>query len=79
MPTATEKPSARSTASTGMATSQPRMRFERDEPSGSPESLTERELEILRLLASGYSNREIARALFGVTFKTAPPMSAIAR
>ncbi len=36
---------------------------EGDEPSGSPESLTERELEILRLLASGYSNREIARAL----------------
>jgi DNA-binding NarL/FixJ family response regulator len=33
------------------------------EPAGSPESLTERELEILRLLASGYSNREIARAL----------------
>jgi DNA-binding NarL/FixJ family response regulator len=36
---------------------------EGDEPSGSPESLTERELEILRLLVSGYSNREIARAL----------------
>ena len=36
---------------------------EGDESSGSPEPLTERELEILRLLASGYSNREIARAL----------------
>ncbi|HEY5243597.1 MAG TPA: response regulator transcription factor [Polyangiaceae bacterium] len=37
---------------------------EDDEPFDSPESLTEREREILRLLASGYSNREIARALF---------------
>ncbi len=37
-----------------------------DEPSDSPESLTEREREILRLLASGYSNREIARALLVV-------------
>ena len=26
--------------------------------------LTERELEVLRLVASGFSNREIARALF---------------
>ncbi|MGW4801830.1 helix-turn-helix domain-containing protein [Nonomuraea sp. NPDC004297] len=26
--------------------------------------LTERELEVLRLVAEGYSNREIARALF---------------
>jgi DNA-binding NarL/FixJ family response regulator len=39
---------------------------EDDEPFDSPESLTEREREILRLLASGYSNREIARALFVV-------------
>jgi DNA-binding NarL/FixJ family response regulator len=39
---------------------------EDDEPFDSPESLTERECEILRLLASGYSNREIARALFVV-------------
>ena len=36
---------------------------EDDEPLNGPESLTEREREILRLLASGYSNREIARAL----------------
>ena len=36
---------------------------EDDEPFDGPESLTERELQILRLLASGYSNREIARAL----------------
>ena len=40
--------------------------YEEDEPSDSPESLTEREREILRLLASGYSNREIARALLVV-------------
>ena len=39
---------------------------ENAEPSESPESLTEREREILRLLASGYSNREIARALLVV-------------
>lgn len=39
---------------------------ESDEPSNAPESLTEREIEILRLLASGYSNREIARALLVV-------------
>ena len=37
-----------------------------DEPVDKPEPLTEREREILRLLASGYSNREIARALFVV-------------
>ncbi|MFD2356993.1 LuxR C-terminal-related transcriptional regulator [Nonomuraea ferruginea] len=28
------------------------------------QQLTERELEVLRLVAEGYSNREIARALF---------------
>ena len=39
---------------------------EGDEPVDGSESLTEREREILRLLASGYSNREIARALFVV-------------
>ena len=39
---------------------------EDEEPFDSPESLTEREREILRLLASGYSNREIARALLVV-------------
>ncbi len=39
---------------------------EDDEPVDGSESLTEREREILRLLASGYSNREIARALFVV-------------
>jgi DNA-binding NarL/FixJ family response regulator len=39
---------------------------EDDEPFDGPESLTEREREILRLLASGYSNREIARALLVV-------------
>ena len=37
-------------------------------PDGSPpspqEPLTERELEVLRLMAGGYSNREIGRALF---------------
>lgn len=35
----------------------------RDETHGLPESLTERELEILRLMASGIGNREIAQAL----------------
>jgi two-component system, NarL family, response regulator LiaR len=30
---------------------------------GSPERLTRREIEVLRLLASGQSNKEIARAL----------------
>ena len=39
---------------------------EDDAPIENPEALTEREREILRLLASGYSNREIARALFVV-------------
>ena len=35
------------------------------EPDGfaAPEPLTERETEILRLMAGGYSNKEIARAL----------------
>lgn len=37
-----------------------------DEPAATMERLTEREREILRLLASGYSNRDIARALFVV-------------
>lgn len=37
-----------------------------DETHGVAEALTEREREILRLLASGYSNRDIARALFVV-------------
>ena len=39
---------------------------EQDKRAGGMESLTEREREILRLLASGYSNRDIARALFVV-------------
>ena len=37
--------------------------------SGSDEKLTEREVEVLRLLAGGYSNREIGAAL-GVTERT---------
>jgi DNA-binding NarL/FixJ family response regulator len=36
----------------------------RPDSEGRPEPLTGRELEVLRLMAGGYSNREIARALF---------------
>jgi DNA-binding NarL/FixJ family response regulator len=39
---------------------------EADEAFDSPESLTDRERQVLRLLASGYSNREIAGALLVV-------------
>lgn len=34
------------------------------QPPGSPEGLTRRELEVLRLIAEGHSNREIAETLF---------------
>lgn len=42
-----------------------RIRAEPDasEPQDSPERLTKRELDVLRLMAGGYSNREIAEAL----------------
>jgi DNA-binding NarL/FixJ family response regulator len=40
-----------------------RMRGEAGESHGTPERLTKRELEVLRLLAGGYSNREISEAL----------------
>ncbi len=36
----------------------------RSEEEEAPEPLTERELEVLRLMAGGYSNREIGRGLF---------------
>ena len=35
-----------------------------DAPSGNTRGLTEREVDVLRLVASGYSNREIGEALF---------------
>ena len=40
-----------------------RMRHEATELHETPERLTKRELEVLRLLAGGYSNREISEAL----------------
>jgi len=40
-----------------------RMRHEGSELHETPERLTKRELEVLRLLAGGYSNREISEAL----------------
>jgi DNA-binding NarL/FixJ family response regulator len=40
-----------------------RMRTQSTEAHETPERLTKRELEVLRLLAGGYSNREIADAL----------------
>jgi DNA-binding NarL/FixJ family response regulator len=40
-----------------------RMRPEASESRESPERLTKRELDVLRLLAGGYSNREISEAL----------------
>jgi DNA-binding NarL/FixJ family response regulator len=40
-----------------------RMRTQPSEVHETPERLTKRELEVLRLLAGGYSNREIAEAL----------------
>src|SRR5204863_3985869 len=39
-------------------------------PNGSVERLTRREIEVLKLVATGLSTKEIARSL-GITFKTA--------
>src|SRR5262249_37783987 len=40
-----------------------RIRSDADEPQESPERLTKRELDVLRLIAGGYSNREVSDAL----------------
>src|SRR5690242_12632079 len=41
-----------------------RLAAEPDAPSGPPDSLSERELEVLRLIALGHTNTEIAEQLF---------------
>lgn len=47
-----------------VSTSQLQSRLQFDDQSAPSEPFTEREIAILRLLAGGYSNREIARSIF---------------